>query len=392
METIDVPCKRCDEFRQRFQNAGYQVLDCKPASAAGMCTLRYQAPEAAVAPATPVAAASRSAGGEPAPVAPAAPTLTPIQAATAKAIVNIFETSRVLGDYGRVTVLAQDRGRLTYGRSQTSLASGNLFKLLERYCNNPGARFAARLRPLLPRFAEQAASLDDDERVQNLLRACADDHVMRETQDQFFDDEYWSPSVGAASRLGITSPLGIAVVYDSRVHGSWDTLRKRTDAAAGKVAEIGERAWIAAYVDTRREWLQSSSNATLRTTVYRMDSFRDLIHRGFWGLPLPLIVRGQEISLSALSANPEGCYDGPQPGTRTLALEAPAVRGLDVRLVQLGLSDRGMNITADGIFGRVSKQRIADYQIAHGNPATGIADRALIGELLPHNWKPEPSV
>ena len=59
-------------------------------------------------------------------------TVTATQAATIKAIVNFFETGHVLGDYGQVTVLAGDTGHLTFGRSQTTLGSGNLHKLLER--------------------------------------------------------------------------------------------------------------------------------------------------------------------------------------------------------------------------------------------------------------------
>ena len=58
------------------------------------------------------------------------------------------------------------------------------------------------------------------------------------------------------------------------------------------------------------------------------------------------------------------------------------VRGLDARLVQLGLSDRGADIKADGIFGQTSVKRLAEYQQANGLPATGVADLALIAQLV----------
>ena len=48
-----------------------------------------------------------------------------------------------------------------------------------------------------------------------MLRASADDHVMRETHDRFVDEVYSPPAVRATDRLGIVSPLGTAVVYDS---------------------------------------------------------------------------------------------------------------------------------------------------------------------------------
>src|SRR5215813_9486401 len=65
-----------------------------------------------------------------------------IQAATAVAIVNVFETGRVRGDYGGMAVLDGDTGHLSYGRSQASLGSGSLFALLDEYCAQPGAQFA----------------------------------------------------------------------------------------------------------------------------------------------------------------------------------------------------------------------------------------------------------
>jgi chitosanase len=44
---------------------------------------------------------------------------------SAQAIVNLFETSEVLGDYGNASVLPDDTGHLSSGRSQTTLGSGN---------------------------------------------------------------------------------------------------------------------------------------------------------------------------------------------------------------------------------------------------------------------------
>ncbi len=64
--------------------------------------------------------------------------LTDLQKRTAQAIVNIFETGRVRGDYAKVTLIPGDPGHLTYGRSQTTLASGNLHLLINA-CAHRGA-------------------------------------------------------------------------------------------------------------------------------------------------------------------------------------------------------------------------------------------------------------
>lgn len=307
------------------------------------------------------------------------PTLTQKQAA--QAIINIFETGAVLGDYGNVTLIAGDTGHLTFGRSQTTLGSGNLGDLLERYCANAGARFGERLSVWLPRVKAGDVALDNELRLHNLLRATADDPVMRDTQDQFFDEVYWAPALRSASNLGITTALGVAVVYDSTVHGSWVSLRNRTVAQVGAPAAVGERVWISAYVDVRREWLASHPRRDLRPTVYRMDAFRRLIEQGRWGLDLPLVVRDQEVSSLSLHGLPPGCYDGPQPGSRALLLQTPLMRGLDARLVQLALSEWGADIKADGIFGRHSVECLAQFQEAQGLPATGVADPGLVVRL-----------
>jgi len=67
--------------------------------------------------------------------------LTTTQRKTAQGILNLFETSEVLGDYGKVTVIPGDTGHLSFGRSQTTLGSGSLHSLLQSYCSNGGARF-----------------------------------------------------------------------------------------------------------------------------------------------------------------------------------------------------------------------------------------------------------
>jgi chitosanase len=390
---VNVPCADCAATQQRYIDLGFTNVSCAPLpQRPGMCVVKYTPPAVsavgagALAPKSinhPMAAAVPAAAAGAPPVAAAGPSpLTRQQVQVVQAIINIFETSQVLGNYGQVTLLPNDPGRLTYGRSQTTLASGNLLKLLQRYVDNPGARFGPRLRPWLPAVAAQAAAVDTDGPLHNVLRACADDPVMRETQDQFFDDEYWKRAHKAALDMGLGLPLSIAVVYDGFVHGSWSRIRDQTTQQTGSVSAVGEEAWIEAYVDRRRAWLANHTNSIIRKTAYRMEAFQRLIANGQWGLALPLVVRQQEISTATLSATPPGCFDGPLPGTRALAIQQPLQRGLDVRMVQLGLSDEGLDIKADGVFGEASMRCVREYQIAHGLPATGAADLELIGRLV----------
>ncbi len=312
-----------------------------------------------------------------------APVLTDVQGRTAKAIVNIFETDRVLGDYANVTLIPGDTGHLTYGRAQTTLTSGGLHGLIRAYTLASGALFRRDLEPFLAALEARDLALDDDRYFRNLLSAAADDPVMRRTQDVFFDETYWRPAQQAAARDGIESALGAAVIYDSWVHGSWATLRARTNNGAGVPGAIGERAWIGAYVLERRAWLADHRRADLRRTVYRMDAFLAMLDGGDWDLPLPLVVRRRAIDEAALAAVPEGVYDGPPPRSRALRLTGPISRGLDVRLVQLALSrpGNGLAVSADGLYGRRSEDAVRTFQARNGLAATGAVDDPTFGAL-----------
>lgn len=377
----DVPEHMVATLRQRMEQRGANVVVRNEGG--GLFTVEGTYPDAQEAVAAVGATGLRSAAMAAAGASPAAAPgpLTDTQARTAKAIVNLFETSEVLGDYGRVTLIPGDTGHLTYGRSQTTLGSGLLHDLLEQYVDNAGARFAARLRPFLPRTASRDLTLDNDNGFHNNLRAAADDPVMRETQDVFFDNAYWRPALKAAGDAGLTLPLSIAVAYDGRVHGSWSLLRDQTTAAHGSVQALGERAWVAAYIARRRQWLATNPRADLRPTVYRMDALQRLVDQDRWGLTLPLVVRDREISPATLAGAPPRVFDGPVPGTRPLAVASPLARGLDVRLLQLALSDAGHALKADGIFGQSASEALRQFQQAQGLSASGVADAAQVATL-----------
>jgi chitosanase len=297
--------------------------------------------------------------------------LTPLQKLTAQAIVNIFETGRVRGDYGRVVCHPDDPGHLTYGRSQTTLASGNLFLLAKDYCEAADAAHAEPLGAYLPRLEACDLSLDHDMGLRALLARCGEDPAMCRVQDGFFDRVYWQPAVKRAADLGIASALGTTVVYDSAVHGSFQRIRDRTTAALGTPQGAGERAWIARYIAERRAWLANHGNALLRKTVYRMDELGTLVDRRKWGLPLPLRVRGLEIGEAALAGEREPVLASASED-RLLRLREPPMRGDDVRALQQALTDAGFMLRVDGIFGRQTDRRVRTFQKAQGLKADGI--------------------
>jgi len=308
--------------------------------------------------------------------------VTDMQKKTAHAIVNVFETGRIHGDYGQVTLLRGDSGHLTYGRSQTTLASGNLFLLIKAYCETDAAALASDLAAFLTRLEARDLSLDHDNTLRRLLREAGDDPVMHEVQDGFFDRVYWRPALASAAQIGVETPLGTAVVYDSRIHGSWKRMRDRTNERHGRLQDIQEHAWIACYTDTRRDWLANHSMTILHKTVYRMDNFKALIAADKWALPLPLTVHGEQITEERLTADPAIRVSADITEERLLRLREPFMTGEDVRELQHALAVLGIPVDPDGVFGPGTNTAIIQFQDANGLSADGIvgpATRAALG-------------
>lgn len=305
--------------------------------------------------------------------------LTDLQKKTAQAIVNIFETGSARGEYGKVTLLSGDSGHLTYGRAQTTLASGNLHLLISAYCEAAGAAFAASLRPYLARLEARDLSLDFDFELRAVLREAGEDPVMQEVQDAFFDRVYWSPAARSAGAIGALSALGTGIVYDSHVHGSWRRMRNRTTEESGDLRDLGEEAWFAAYIATRRNWLATHPNTLLNRTVYRMEAFDRLIDDGAWDLALPLTIRGVRIDAEILTSplRPSAEDDG----WRVLKLRQPFMRGDDVKELQEALKGAGFKVTVDGIFGPGTERAVIAFQIREGLTVDGIAGPATQAAL-----------
>ncbi|TAN61635.1 MAG: chitosanase, partial [Magnetospirillum sp.] len=129
--------------------------------------------------------------------------VTDLQKRTAQAIVNIFETGKALGDYGRVTFVEGDKGELTYGRSQATLASGSLAALIASYCQTPGATLAVALSPFLPALTARDSTLNLNMGLRGALHDAGADPVMRHCQDVFFDTRYWEPALKSAQALSL---------------------------------------------------------------------------------------------------------------------------------------------------------------------------------------------
>jgi chitosanase len=250
--------------------------------------------------------------------------------------------------------------------------SGNLHLLLKRYCVEGNAALGKPLSKYLTRTSKKDTSLNKDGGFRSLLEEAGYDPVMREVQDIFFDEVYWLPSIQKAEQEGVYNALGSGVVYDSCIHGSWPRIKDITNERHGKSASIGEQIWIEFYINERKEWLANHVNTLLRRTVYRMNSFQQLIVDEKWELQLPLSVRGVPIDEDVLRDTEPVRVSAEDVTDKTLLLITPRMRGNDVRALQIALSRDGIQIAADGIFGPATDRAVKAFQKKRGLRVDGV--------------------
>jgi chitosanase len=157
-------------------------------------------------------------------------------------------------------------------------------------------------------------------------------------------------------------------------------MRDRTIDRYGGVEEIGEKKWVAKYVDTRKDWLANHSIKILNKTIYRMEAFQRLIDQEKWGLELPFTVRGIRIDEDVLGGRPirVSAIDAEE---RLLFLRTPYMRGEDVRAVQQTLKNDGFEIEVDGIWGPGTDKAVRTFQQRVGLTVDGIAGPATLAAL-----------
>lgn len=203
-------------------------------------------------------------------------------------VLNVFETGKPDGDYSNVSIYKDGGGgaykQITYGASQTT-QDGNLDKLLYKYLeSNPTNMEAAKVIVAnVPTKTDRM--LYTNKAFIQALKDAGKDPVMQQCQNEFFDETYFVPAYKWFLNNGFTQPLSMLVIYDSFIHsgGILSFLRKRF-AEVPPANGGDEKAWIKAYVRTRKSWLANHSNKILRNTVYRMKTMQELIDAGDWAL------------------------------------------------------------------------------------------------------------
>jgi hypothetical protein len=107
--------------------------------------------------------------------------------------------------------------------------------------------------------AETGSEVGELEGFPDAWRLASTDPVFRRVQDDVLQSRYFEPARDIAKNLGITTPLGLAIIYDSFIqHGGTDqpdalpALIERTNVTAGgPLGTVGEHKWLKAFLDLR---------------------------------------------------------------------------------------------------------------------------------------------
>jgi uncharacterized protein YgiM (DUF1202 family) len=314
----------------------------------------------------------------------------------ANQITAIMEGGSTKGNYGALTTI-NDGGIISYGKHQATLSSGSLGSILNAYIASSTSANAEVIRKNIARVNQKDVTLKDDQNFLDALRGAAGEKEMQIAQDMVFSQGYWDPAVKAAQKSSIQSPLGYAMLYDTKIQGGMEACMKTAQAkCGGKVGdkingrEIAEIDFLKAFNEAREERLEAIAVAAeakgelvkakaVRGSKYRCQAFRKLLEAGNLNVSGPegtVEVAGPGgkaykiegfnaaggFPSAAVTAETKKPASSPQPnlatqgsglaalaGVALVTAEALNVRqGPDATTTKLGALTRGTQVTVSG--------------------------------------------
>jgi hypothetical protein len=148
----------------------------------------------------------------------------------------------------------QDDGIVSYGIHQATLKSGALEKVIAEYLRHSNSRTAALLSGFGAAITAKDPALAHDHVFLDAMHEAATEPAMLRAQETVFAQEYWLPSVGKATALGLSSPLALAVFYDTAIQGGLDHIIDRTTAEL-EGRDYSETAFLRSFLGERRQYL-----------------------------------------------------------------------------------------------------------------------------------------
>ena len=132
-------------------------------------------------------------------------------------------------------------------------------------------------------------------------KQAAADPLFRQAQDQVARDWYYAPAQRYAAQLGVTTPLALALLYDTAIqHGDGhdadglSAILARTGGTPARGAD--EADWLQRFVDARRRTLMNPANgatrAAWRESVWRVEVWQQVLDAERYNLGPDIRVSG----------------------------------------------------------------------------------------------------
>lgn len=213
-------------------------------------------------------------------------------------ILNCFENDSASPetDYSSIYIYNDGKNR----RKQVTLArgftqdGGNLWRVLSNYINKNG-KYAEFFVPYRSKMSD-GSLYTDKIFLQTLVKASKEDPLMKNAQDEIFNQVYLSGAINYFQNYKFTTPLSFAVIVDSTLQ-SGGMLSRLTNGFPEKKPSSGgdERKWITQYVQTRHKWLSGSSSRAIRNSAYRTRFFLNELKKNNWELNCPLVANDSKV-------------------------------------------------------------------------------------------------
>jgi chitosanase len=219
-------------------------------------------------------------------------------------LTSSFENATLELQYDYADNIGDGRG-ITAGRAGFTSATGDLLLLVRRYTETEPDNVLAPYIPAL----EEVEGTDSEDGLDGFTDAwaeAAEDPEQRKLQDDLVDELYFTPAMAIAADVGVETPLGQAIVWDTMIqHGAGGENGTRaiiaeTREAAGDAGQ-DESGWLDIFLDVRLHHLRDAYEDADESSESRVNALRSLVEAGDLALEPPLTweVYGQTFSLPA---------------------------------------------------------------------------------------------
>jgi Glycosyl hydrolase family 46/Ricin-type beta-trefoil lectin domain-like len=214
---------------------------------------------------------------------------------------SVLMHDTVVPQYALVVNQFDARGYVA-GIGDFSTANGQVLEVVETYTARVGSNVLSRdyLAALQRHAHDGSGDVDDLAGFPEAWRQASADPAFRQVQDNTMERLYFNPARATSQSLGLTTALGLAIIYDSLIqHGNTDradalpTLVDRATASVGgRPGEVAEREWLTAFLKVREATLTNPTDPAHAeiwpSSVGRVEALATLLARHHDDLAPPI--------------------------------------------------------------------------------------------------------